>query len=173
MKKLSQSPQNESVLNTNDVEPTIEYPSKEKQEEFVIDTVPPKTLKSLNNYNLKKIKSFKIIRKKYKLNNQTTMFIQDLSIILKEYEPTKFQLDTDMLVHICNIAEQYFIYGTKEEREEQKLLGVSTLMRPYFKNDTELLLKMMSIVYDKVNKTTLLKRIYRRLLNFFLNLKQN
>ena len=97
------------------------------------------------------------------------MFIQDLSVILKEYDPSKFQLDTDMLVHICNIAEQYFIYGTKAEREEQKLLAVTSLMRPYFKNDNELLHKMMTVVYDKVSKSTLLKRIYRRLLNRFLH----
>lgn len=168
MKKLSQSSlQDTPVLNT-DVDTSL-HSTNEEQQEFHIDAVPPKTLKSLNNYNLKKIKSFKIIRKKYKLNNQTTMFIQDLSVILKEYDPSKFQLDTDMLVHICNIAEQYFIYGTKAEREEQKLLAVTSLMRPYFKNDNELLHKMMTVVYDKVSKSTLLKRIYRRLLNRFLH----
>ena len=167
MKKLSQ-PQ-PSVLNDDtEVSTKQEYPPIEKQDSFHLDEVPPKTLKSLNGYNLKKIKSFKIIRKKYKLNNQTAMFIQDLQVILNEYAPDKYQLDTDMLVHICNIAEQYFIYGNKEERNEQKLLAISTLMRPYFKDDTELLHKMMSVVYDRVNKSTLLKRLYRRMVNFFL-----
>ena len=162
MKKLSQQPE------TDPDEETDKSPSVEHQNYFHLDDVPPKSLKSLNGYNLKKIKSFKLIRKKYKLNNQTAMFIQDLQIILNEYSPDKYQLDTDILVHICNIAEQYFIYGNKEQREEQKLLALSTLMRPYFKNDTELLHKMMSVVYDKVDKSTVLKRIYRRLLNFFL-----
>jgi hypothetical protein len=171
MKKLSQwqSSQEPSVVNDTDEETTNEYSSSiDKQTHFHLDEVPPKTLKSLNGYNLKKIKSFKIIRKKYKLNNQTAMFIQDLSIVLKEYEPSKFQLDTDMLVHICNIAEAYFIYGSRSEREEQKLMAVSTLMRPYFKDDTELLHKFMVVVYDKVSKSTYLKRLYRRLLNRFL-----
>lgn len=168
MKKLSQQQEAPPVFDTDDVETTNEYPVIEKQDNFHLDEVPPKTLKSLNGYNLKKIKSFKIIRKKYKLNNQTAMFIKDLSIVLREYEPSKFQLDTDMLVHICNIAEDYFIYGARSEREEQKLLAVSTLMRPYFKDDTELLHKMMSVVYDRVNKSTLLKRLYRKLINRFL-----
>lgn len=167
MKKLSQ-PQPPVLNDDTEVSTKQEYPPIEKQDNFHLDEVPPKTLKSLNGYNLKKIKSFKIIRKKYKLNNQTAMFIQDLSIVLREYEPSKFQLDTDMLVHICNIAEDYFIYGSRSEREEQKLMAVSTLMRPYFKDDTELLHKMMSVVYDRVNKSTLLKRLYRRTVNFFL-----
>ena len=170
MKKLSQSQlQEPSALNDNTEFSTQEYPSIEKQNNFHFDEVPPKTLKSLNGYNLKKIKSFKIIRKKYKLNNQTAMFIQDLQVVLNEYAPEKYQLDTDMLVHICNIAEQYFIYGDKSERDEQKLLAVSTLMRPYFQNDTELLHKMMTVVYDKVNKSSLLKRLYRKFINRFLH----
>lgn len=167
MKKLSsvvnQYPSVEEEAPKQDEVPTIE-----RQSQFHLDDVPPKTLKSLNGYNLKKIKSFKIIRKKYKLNNQTAMFIQDLQVVLNEYDPSKFQLDTDMLVHICNIAEDYFIYGNKEQREEQKLLAVTTLMRPYFKNDNELLNKMISVVYDKVKKSTLLKRLYRRMINRFL-----
>jgi hypothetical protein len=167
MKKLSQ-PQPPVLNDDTEVSTKQEYPPIEKQDIFHLDDVPPKTLKSLNGYNLKKIKSFKIIRKKYKLNNQTAMFIQDLQIILNEYAPDKYQLDTDMLVHICNIGEQYFIYGSKKEREEQKILAITTLMRPYFKDDTELLHKMMSVVYDKVNKSTLLKRLYRRTVNFFL-----
>lgn len=169
MKKLS------SVVNDLPVEEEItkEEPVElqtniERQTQFHLDSVPPKSLKSLNGYNLKKIKSFKIIRKKYKQSNQMTMFIQDLQVILNEYDPSKFQLDTDMLIHICNIAEQYFIYGNKDEREQQKVLAISTLMKPYFKNDNELLEKMMYICYDKVEKSTILKRLYRKFINRFL-----
>jgi hypothetical protein len=161
MKKLS-TVENQTVLHE---EATInEYPVVEQQQHFHLDDVPPKTL---NGFNLKKIKSFKIIRKKYKLHNQTTLFIKDLQTVLKEYEPSKFQLDTDILVHICNIAEQYFIYGNHREREEQKIISITTLMKPYFKDDAELLQKMMSVVYDKVNKSTLVKRLYRRFINHF------
>jgi hypothetical protein len=169
MKKLSSVVNDLPCEDDTNKKELVELPENiERQLQFHIDSVPPKSLKSLNGYNLKKIKSFKIIRKKYKQSNQMTMFIQDLQVILNEYDPSKFQLDTDMLIHICNIAEQYFIYGNKNEREEQKLLAISTLMKPYFKNDNELLEKMMYICYDKVEKSTILKRLYRKFINRFL-----
>ena len=129
--------------------------------------IPPKQLRS---YNLKKIKSFKAIRHKYKLSNQSKLFQNDLQVLLNEYLPQNYQLDTELLIHILNIAEQFFIYGSKNEREEQKTASVKKLMLQYFRDDEELLDSMIGLVWHKVNKSNFLKRFYYRMKNkFFLN----
>lgn len=128
--------------------------------------VPPKQLRS---YNLKKIKSFKAIRHKYKLSNQSKLFLNDLQVLLNEYVPKNYQLDTELLVHILNISEQFFIYGSKTEREEQKAESVKKLMLKYFRNDEELLESMIELVWHKVEKSNVFKRCYQRFKNkFFL-----
>jgi len=144
------------------IQPTsIQQPVKPPQQ---VQEVPQK---ALYNYNLKKIKSFKQIRRKYKMSNQSQIFINDLSLILQEYIPEDFQFDNELLVHILNIAESYFIYGNKEERNDQKVKAVMILMKPYFRNDEQLLNIMISSVWSKVSKTNMLKRIYKRLQNSF------
>lgn len=128
--------------------------------------IPPKQLRS---YNLKRIKSFKAIRHKYKLSNQSKLFENDLQVLLNEYLPENYQLDTELLVHILNIAEQFFVYGNNEEREQQKTQSIKKLMLKYFRNDEELLNSMVSLVWHKVEKSNVVKRIFQRMKNkFFL-----
>lgn len=143
------------------IQPPVIQPPQQVQQ---VQEVPQK---ALYNYNLKKIKSFKQIRRKYKMSNQSQIFINDLSIILQEYIPEDFQFDNELLVHILNIAESYFIYGNKEERNDQKVKAVMILMKPYFRNDEQLLNIMISSVWSKVSKTNMFKRVYKRLQNSF------
>lgn len=126
--------------------------------------------KQIFNYNLKKLKSFRNIRKSYKIKNQKNIFLQDLTTLLKEYPPQDFnnQLNDELLVEIMNIAEQYFFYGTKEERNENKKECVVKLMLKYFRNDNQLLLKTMQLVKNRVKKSTRIQRVISRLKYFFL-----
>jgi len=154
-----------SNLTEDKNETHIELPVKpplQVQENFVPQ-------KSLYNYNLKKIKSFKQIRRKYKLSTQSHIFIHDLSLILQEYTPAEFQFDNELLVHILNIAESYFIYGSKIERNEQKTQAVMQLMKPYYRDDNQLLTVMISSVWNKVNKTNIFKRVIKRIQNNFFS----
>ena len=144
------------------VEPDCKEPVESKN--FNIEQVPPKTMHS---YNLKKIKSFKAIRRKYKLSNQEKVFIADLSILLNEYKPANHQFDQDILIHILNISEHFFIYGSKLEREEIKSKAVKTLLMPYFRNDEELYNIMVHSVWHKVVKTNIFKRTIKRMSKIF------
>ena len=131
-----------------------------------LQKVPPKQLK---NYNLKNIKSFKQIRRRYKLKNQSMLFVNDLKVVLDEYKPEDHQLDNDLLVHILNIAEMFFIYGNKKEREEQKSESIKKLMTAYYRDDEELLNVMITTVWNKVKKSNMFKRTWQRFKNkFFL-----
>ena len=157
-------PENESKLDlTNNVEdPSIE--NEEKQNDIKPVDVPPK---SLYGNNLKKIKSFKKLRRGYKLQNQRAIFINDLKQLLKQFPAELHQYDDELLIEILNIAESFFIYGTQEERENIKTECIEELMKPYFKNDGELLLKTIGHVWRHVNKSNLRRRLWARFTNFF------
>lgn len=167
MKKLTPPTQQTPAVYLDDKKENILQQHEEKKVDLPSTSfdVPPKTLHS---YNLKKIKSFKQIRRKYKLSNQEKIFIQDLSVLLNEYNPNDYQFDQDLLVHVLNIAESFFIYGNTNEREEIKQRAVKQLLQPYFRNDEEIYEMMVSSVWHNVKKSNLLKRLLKRTVNFFL-----
>ena len=127
--------------------------------------IPPKTL---FNFDLKKLKSFKKIRQAYKKKNMEFVFVNDLSVILNEYTPIKdYEFCDELLVQIMNIAEEYFIQKDKTEREESKSKSIKKLMMPYYRDDEKLLDIHISHLYHKVKKSTVIKRLYQRTKNFF------
>lgn len=122
----------------------------------------------VHNYNLNKIKSFKQIRKRYKTGNYYNIFIHDLKIVLDEYQPIEdYQYNNELLVHVLNICEAYFIYGKKEEREKMKTQAIKELMKKFYHDDEELLDVMISTVWNKVKKSTIFKRVFARVKNYF------
>ena len=133
----------------------------------ISDTIPPIPPKSLYGNDLKKIKSFKKLRRGYKLANQKAIFLNDLKQLLKQFPAEFHQYDDELLIEILNIAESFFIYGSSEERENIKQECISELMKPYFKNDQELLMKTISHIWRYVNKSNLRRRLWARFKNFF------
>jgi hypothetical protein len=145
---------------------TVNEPNEIKTDEIKsIRDVPPNTI---YGHNLKKISSYKKLRKGYKLSNQKAIFLNDIKAILREFPPEKHQYDDELLIEILNIAEAYFIYGNADEREKIKQDCIIELLLPYFKNDTELLFKTISHVWKMVKKTNMFKRSWSRFKNFFL-----
>ena len=126
--------------------------------------IPPNTIYGCN---LKKIKSYKNIRKSYKLKNQKQVFITDLRTVLNEFPTDNHQYNDELLVEILNIAECYFVYGNKKERETVKQESIVEIMKPYFKDDEELLMKTISHVWHKVSKSNMFKRSWQRFKLFF------
>ena len=149
-----------------------------KQEENETKSQPDVNLKSIDippnklyGHNLKKIKTFKKLRRGYKLNNQKVIFINDLKQLLQQFPSENHQYDDELLIEILNIAESFFIYGSKEERERAKEECIFEIMLPYFKSDKQLLSKTISHVWQHVNKSHLLKRMFARFKHFFLPTK--
>ena len=160
-------PENELNLNSNSDSNIDEKPSTEdevKENNIKPVDVPPK---SLYGNNLKKIKSFKKLRRGYKLQNQRAIFINDLKQLLKQFPAENHQYDDELLIEILNIAESFFIYGSSEERENIKTECIEDLMKPYFKNDKDLLMKTIGNVWQHVNKSNLRRRLWSRFVNFF------
>ena len=142
-------------------EPVVE-PVKEQVK--VVEDVPPKRVFS---HDLKKIKSYRKLRRNFKINNSKLVFINDMKSILVCFQLEEHKLDTELLIEVLNIAESFFIYGNKQEREDCKLEAVRELMLPYFFDNELILDKSIANVYHRVKKSNLAKRVWSRLINFF------
>jgi hypothetical protein len=168
---VGETPVTQIKLDDIEIEPEHEEPKPLANDDELIQEqirkyeIPPKTL---FNFDLKKLKSFKKIRQAYKKKNLEFVFVNDLSVILNEYTPIKdYEFCDELLVQIMNIAEEYFIQKDKTEREQSKISSIKKLMLPYYRNDEKLLDIHISHLYHKVKKSTVIKRLYQRTKNFF------
>jgi hypothetical protein len=131
--------------------------------------VPLATLYGAKN-NLKKINSFRNLRQSYKIDNQKSVFINDMSLMLKHVNVAENELNLQLLIEVCTIANEFFIYGNRENREISKIDSIHELMLPYFRDDIVLLTTMFDSIKHKIVKSNFIKRLYRRMKNlFFLN----
>jgi hypothetical protein len=121
----------------------------------------------LYGVDLKAISAFKLMRQTYKLDNDRSVFLRDVQGILDHLPPDDHKFSVDLLLMVLNIGEEFYIYGDLEKRKESKRETVHTLMLPYFSNDVKLLDTVILLVDNRVIKSTRLKRIVRRLSNFF------
>lgn len=146
-------------------EPVVDEPVVEVVEPVKkVEDIPPKKVFS---HDLKKIKSYRKLRRNFKINNSKLVFVNDMKAILVCFQLEEHKLDTELLIEVLNIAEQYFIYGNKQERQDCKIEAVRELMLPYFFDNELILDKSIANVYHRVTKSNLAKRVWRRLINFF------
>ena len=129
-----------------------------------LNTVP---CSKLHNVNLKKIKSFRMMRQNYKLENQKQTFISSVSQMLNHMNITENTLNIELLIEICNISHEFFIYGNSKDRERCKLESVQELMLPYFMDNIQILDTVLTSIQHKIRKSNCLKRFLRRAKNFF------
>ena len=137
------------------------------EEKVIEDNIKQIPKKTLYGSNLKRIKSFKNLRKSYKISNQKQVFITDMKNMLFHLDTNTNKFNLELLVEVCNIANQFFIYGSSENREASKSEAIYELLLPYFQNDITILTSMLESVQGKIIKSTTLRRLYRRLKNYF------
>ena len=139
MRRHTISRQPERVLEISEEETKLDLSKPEENEDEkqneILKEIPAN---SLYGVNLKKIKSYKNIRRSYKIKNQKQVFLTDLKQVLREFPFMDHQYNDELLVEILNIAEVYFCYGSKEEREKVKSEAIKELMMPYFNEDEQL-----------------------------------
>ena len=154
-------------MRTQRSEPDVVEPVVDNVVEPVVkqvENVPPKRV---YNHDLKKIKSYRKLRRNFKINNSKIVFVNDMKAILECFKLDEHKLDTELLIEVLNVAESFFIYGNKDERNDCKLEAVRELMLPYFFDNELILDKSIANVYHRVVKSNLAKRLWRRLINFF------
>ena len=154
MKKLNMTVEQRNVLDSAYVE-KVETSSKPSK-------LQPSKMKSLKNIN-----------QSQKVNNQAQLFIAKITNDLEQYDDDDLNLNYKILADVYNKAVNNIVYGTKEEREHAILFSVKTLMSKYFRDDDNLDMLLECIRHTpKLNKSSFLKRVAKRFMNWLL-LKKN
>ena len=117
--------------------------------------------------NLKKLASFKQIKKNYKLQSQKDIFVSDVRSLLQHLDKDEHEYDIELLIEVLNACEEFFIYGNKEERNQCKVDAINELMMEYFGNE-HVLNKFIGTVKNQIKKSNFFKRTLKKFKNFFL-----
>jgi hypothetical protein len=118
-------------------------------------------------HNLKKLASFKQIKKNYKLQSQKDIFVSDVRSLLQHLDKDEHEYDIELLIEVLNACEEFFIYGNKEERNQCKIDAINDLMIDYFGNE-QVLNKFIGTIKNQIKKTNFVKRTLKKMKNFFL-----
>ena len=118
-------------------------------------------------HNLKKLASFKQIKKNYKLQSQKDIFISDVRSLLQHLDKDEHEYDIELLIEVLNACEEFFIYGNKEERNQCKVDAINELMIDYFGNQ-QVLNKFICTIKNQIKKSNFFKRNFKKIKNFFL-----
>ena len=150
------------------VKEVVKESVKDSVKEVVLNEVVELKMPKDDIYKrIKKLSSFKKIKRSYKLEQQKNQFLLDLNELFKHLNPEDHKYDVELLLELLNAVEQYFVYGTKEERDKSKQEVVEEVMLKFFNDDVNVLEKFIATIYRKVKKSNVWRRTYRRLYNFF------
>ena len=125
----------------------------EKKHEVKHDILPPK--KILNNSNLKKLKSYRNLRKNIKSQNEESEFISQLTDVLNLFDENKVHYDPDVLVLIMQIAENWFLGKKDGEKRKRNVIIVA---KRFFDENEELVNKMIEIVLPTIKQNKYIER---------------
>lgn len=116
--------------------------------------------------SLKKLSSFKKLKKDFKMQNQKKVFVDDVKSLLSHLNKNEHRMDTELLIEVLNATEEYFIYGDFQSRETSKKSAIKELMLDFFDTE-EILERFVHVLDSKVKKSTFVRRLLKRLKNFF------
>lgn len=157
-------------VKNDQVERQLELSEKELADPVVSQSVEQSVDQSLPKSHLykrlKKLSSFKKIKKDYKMEHQKSIFVSDLKELFKHLSNEEHKYDMELLTEVLNACEEYFIYGSKQERDLSKKEVITELMLPFFESE-QILQQFCLAVSHKVKKSNVVRRVMKRVFNFF------
>jgi hypothetical protein len=123
-----------------------------------------------SKYDLTSIKGFTEKRKKMKILKMKEHVINELKSSIDIFDNTELKLNHSLVLFVSQIVEDFF---NKRLQGELKKEVVIDICKPYFNDDADLVEMVLELVFDKVIKTTWLRRNKQRIKNiagFFLEL---
>lgn len=140
-----------------DSRPTLDLDS------FQLKSEP--SFKNLNFPELKKSSKYIDARHNVKKMVLSKEFEALVNEDLQLYDANENEYDAELVLHICNIAEQYFIqYKNMGAIKKQAVIQV---LKPYFKNEELLLASLVEYVFPQVTKSNMLRRNSKRIHKLF------
>lgn len=109
--------------------------------------------------------SYKERRKSVKNVNAIKIWNKKINSLLKLYDQRSDKYNFELLIGVCQIVEDNMIF--KERCGEDKKRVVINILLPFFNNDLELLDKAIEFCLKDIQRSSMRKRLLKRLYLFF------
>jgi hypothetical protein len=129
--------------------------------ENVLET-PPTWI--LNSDVKGKLPKFRLKRKGIKHECMQEQFVREVRKVLKIFKVEDNKYDHELVLFACQIAEDFFL---DKKCGDAKLKCVVEACKPFFNDDSELVKKIVELVFRDVIKSTFFRRNQTRIINFF------
>jgi len=123
-----------------------------------------------SKYDLTSIKGFTEKKKQLKILKMKQDIIDELKSSIDIFDSNELKLNHSFVLFVSQIVEDFF---NKPKQGEIKREIVVDICKPFFENNTELVEMVLDLVFDKIIKTTWIRRNKQRIKNiagFFLEL---
>jgi len=126
----------------------------------VDDHIVLQPVESMNFAELKELSKLRESRKKVKGILHIADFAQKVKSDLKSLSVEDGKYEHSLVLKACDIAELFFMdKGCGDIKRE----AVISVLLPYFKNDAELIAKIIEFIYPMIHKSTIIRRNKKRL----------
>jgi len=155
-----------SLVEPNDLLTKIEEivkPSDSSENDNIKDV--PKT-----NLKMTSIKGFTEKKKKLKIIKMKNNLMNELKSSIDIFDKNELYLNHSLVLFVAQIVEDFF---NKKEQGDIKRDVVLEVCKPFFDGKEDLVDMVLELIFDKIKKTTLLRRNKKRIKNigsFFLEL---
>ena len=129
-----------------------------------IQTVP---VAKIGSINLKKYTSFQETRSSIKLSNQELLATTQLKTWLSSIDCELNMMNLELIIDVINFCESFFIYGSREQRETSINKTVHKVLRPFCKEDDDIVCALIKSVEHRIVRSTKFTRRKQQLVNFF------
>ena len=136
------------------------------------ECLPKEEIKEIpkSNLKMKSIKGFTEKRKKMKIIKMKNHVMEELKSSINIFDANELYLNHSLVLFVAQIVEDFF---NKREQGDIKREVVLEVCKPFFDGKEDLVDMVLELVFDKIEKTTFIRRNKQRLKNigcFFLEL---
>ena len=159
MPRIIRIDENQSVLGASP-----DLPIRTTQEELTTGDVdiPPKQILNTNIKNT--LKKVQLRRKALKLENAKHEFQEQVQKALGLFDQNEDIYDTDIIMLVCEIAENFFIERGMGEIKRECV--IKSCLK-YFDNNEKIIDKFIDLVLPNIEQVRTRRRIYLKAKNYF------
>jgi hypothetical protein len=145
------------------------HPDESKELEQEQPIFPKKDIPNIY-FNTQHLEGLEDKVQKLKLCNYQSDFLTEINKILYLYDDSELKYNAKFVLFVMNEVEKFIL---KKQSGEAKKNLVVEVCKKYFNDDSDLVIMVINLVFEKLQQVKFFKRQGLKLLRFFAKIKRN
>jgi hypothetical protein len=146
------------------------HPDESKYVENEQQPIFPKKDIPVIQFNTQNLEGLEDKVQKLKLCNYQSDFLTEINKILYLYDDSELKYNAKFVLFVMNEVEKFIL---KKKSGEAKKNLVVEVCKKYFNDDSDLVLMVIDLVFEKLQQVKFFKRQGLKLIRFFAKIKRN